>query len=183
MSAPARRWWPAVAGIAAIAFMVIMFVTGSEKDTQQLIKFEAKGVMQVPPERITRARIDAGDRHFDLTRTGEHTWKLANGETVDGKLGADASMAVQFMNTSGPTREMSRSELSGAELKDFGLEPPRVSIALYDGAERILAAHFGAHNADGLLQYMSVDGKDEIYMMSRFVGGQWEQVASQLPVK
>jgi len=37
-----------------------------------------------------------------------------------------------------------------------------------------LRARFGARNAEDLLQYMTLDGRDGMYLMSRFVGQQWD---------
>ena len=176
----ARRWWPAAAGAAAVLFIVVMVITGSRPESRQFVKFEAKGVMQLPPERITKAQIDFAGSRYTLARTGAKAWNRDSGVALDGKLGAETSMAVQFMNTSGPTREMTAEELKGTQRAAFGLEHPRVSVSLYQGPARVITAHFGANNPGGLLQYMSVDGRDEVFLMSRFVGQQWEQVASQV---
>ena len=54
---------------------------------------------------------------------------------------------------------------------EFGLDPPRLSIALEDARGAVLEADFGAHNTDGLLQYMRLRDRAELYLMSGFVGG------------
>jgi hypothetical protein len=41
-----------------------------------------------------------------------------------------------------------------------------------------LAVRFGNSNTDGILQYMSARGSDQLYLMSDFVGQSWEQVAA-----
>jgi len=173
------RWWPAAAGAAAVLFIVAMIVTGSQFESTQLVKFEAKGVMQMAPERITAVDIDYKGSRYKLERTAPRVWTRAAG-ALDAKLGADASMAVQFMNTSGPARVMSAEELPGADMKAFGLDPARMSVTLYAGPSQVLSAHFGADNPGGLLQYMRIDGRSEVFLMSRFVGRQWEQVANRL---
>jgi hypothetical protein len=183
LSSRMKRWWPAVAAATAGLFIVAMVITGSLPESRQFVKFEAKGVMRLAPERITQAAIEFGGNRYTLTRTGERAWTREAGAELDANVARDASMAVQFMNTSGPTREMSAEELKGAELTAFGLDRPRVSVTLYQGPTRIITAHFGAHNPGGLLQYMSVDGRDEVFLMSRFVGEQWEQVASQVSLR
>jgi hypothetical protein len=180
MSLAVKRWWPAAAGAAALAFIVTMLATGGLQESRQLIKFEAKGLMQVAPELIDRAELEMGSKHYALTRSGLRMWSVENGAALDGQTAANASMAVQFMNSSAPTREISAAELSGIEMKEFGLDQPRLSVTLYRGPSRVITAHFGTHNPDGLLQYMSVEGRGEVYLMSRFVGEQWEQVAGEL---
>ena len=183
LSARVRRWWPAAAGAAAIVFMVAMVVTGSQPESRQLIKFEARGVMQLAPDRITRAEIELDGGRYTLVRTGDRAWGLETGAALDARLAADTSMAVQFMNTSGPTRELTADELKGADQAGFGFDHPRVSVTLYAGPTRVITAHFGAHNPGGLQQYMRVDGRDEVFLMSRFVGERWEQVASRVSAR
>ena len=62
LNAGFRQWWPAVAGAAALTFIAAMIVSGSLPESQQLIKFEAKGVMQVAPEGpCAKAGVLAGD--------------------------------------------------------------------------------------------------------------------------
>jgi len=176
-----KHWWPAAASAGAGLFIVAMLITGSLPESRQLIKFEAKGVMRRAPERITKAEIEFGGNRYTLNRSAERTWsRRETGAALDGTAARSISMAVQFMNTSGPTREMSVEELKTAERTAFGLDHPRVSVTLYEGPTRVITAHFGAPNPGGLLQYMSVDGRDEVFLMSRFVGEQWEQVARQV---
>jgi len=180
LSASLRRWWPAAAAAAAILFIVAMVVTGSQPESTQLIKFEAKGVMQMAPEKITALEIAFNGGTYKLERTGPRAWTGSAGAALDAKLAADASMAVQFMNTAGPARELNAEELLSADMKGFGLAPPRMSVTLYAGPAQVLTAHFGAENPGGLLQYMRVDGRSEVFLMSRFVGRQWEQLANRL---
>jgi hypothetical protein len=176
-----RRWWRAALGGVAVMFILVMLATGSRQESRQLVKFEPKGVMQLPPERISGVQIVSAGRRYSLKRTASGGWIVGTERALGPKLSADASMAVQFMNTSGPTREMSAEEIRDVPMKEFGLDRPRASVTLYEGSSPIIAAHFGARNADGLLQYMSVEGRGGVFLMSRFVGGQWEQLANELP--
>ena len=41
----------------------------------------------------------------------------------------------------------------------------------------MLAAHFGGRNPDDFLQYVTVDGRRELFLLSRFVGQEWDAVA------
>jgi len=38
--------------------------------------------------------------------------------------------------------------------------------------------NFGADNPEGTAQYMSVEGRDGVYLISRFVGSEWAGVAA-----
>ena len=41
----------------------------------------------------------------------------------------------------------------------------------------MIRARFGGRNPDDMLQYMALDGRPEIVLMSRFVGEEWRAVA------
>ncbi len=178
--AAARRWRALAAGAAALAFIAVMVATGSERESAQLVRFEAKGVMQSAPDQVSWVEIDYRGATYRLVRRGSEEWMGPGGVALDEKRAADANLAVQFMNTSGPARELTAAELPASDLKPFGLDAPRLSVRLFAGSVPVLGARFGALNPGGSLQYMQVEGRDSVYLMSRFVGGQWERVAREL---
>jgi hypothetical protein len=51
-----------------------------------------------------------------------------------------------------------------------------LSIALFEGTRPVLTAHFGGRNPDGYLQYVTVEGRRELFLLSRFVGEEWDAV-------
>jgi hypothetical protein len=60
-------------------------------------------------------------------------------------------------------------------LREFGLDPPGFTALLYHRDRRVVGAEFGAPNPQKVLQYMKLQDRDEVYLMSRFVGQEWEQ--------
>lgn len=166
-----------LAAVAALAYLVVMAVAGALPQQKQLVKFEAKGLMKVEPESIDRVKIEVGSRSATLLRRGE-AWTIEGGAALAPEAGKRVSMAVQFMNTAAPLRMLDAPELTGSNPREFGLDPPRVRGTLYRGRETVLGAAFGAHNPDDTAQYMGLDGRPELYLMSRFVGREWEAVAA-----
>ncbi|HZP87097.1 MAG TPA: hypothetical protein VFB54_09790 [Burkholderiales bacterium] len=81
------------------------------------------------------------------------------------------------MDTSGPVRILEPEHSQGEDDAQFGLDQSRLSVVLFAGDRPVLGAHFGARNPDGMLQYMRVDGQRELFLMSRFVGEEWEAAA------
>ena len=79
------------------------------------------------------------------------------------------------MHVSAPVRVMERTEWAPVGLREFGLDPPGYTAMLYRRDVEVLGAEFGALNPQKVLQYMRLDGRDGIYLMSRFVGQEWEQ--------
>ena len=62
----------------ALAYLVAMVVTGAQPVQRQLVKFEAKGVLQIEPQAVQRITLGRGGRQVVLVRNGE------------GRLGAGA---------------------------------------------------------------------------------------------
>lgn len=174
-----RPLFTLLAAIAALAYLVVMAVAGALPQQKQLVKFEAKGIMKVAPESITRVKVEVGPKWTMLVRDGEG-WSVDGGTPVAPELAKRISLAVQFMNTSGPLRTMDAPELTGSNPREFGLKPPRVRATLYRDNEIVLVPVFGAHNPDDTAQYMALEDKPEIYLMSRFVGSEWEAVSEGL---
>lgn len=165
------------AAVAAFAYLVAMVIAGALPQQRQLVKFEARGLMKLAPQSIDGVKIEVGPRSATLRRRADE-WVVDGGRALAPDLGKRVSMAVQFMNTSGPLRAMDAPELTGSNLRDFGLEPARLRATLYRGGEIVLEPAFGARNPDDTAQYMALRGRPDIYLMSRFVGQEWEAVAS-----
>lgn len=163
-----------LAALASIAYLVAMVIAGALPELRSRVKFEAQGVMTLAPERIDRVEIERGATRVALARTSGGGWSRQGGELLSVPVAAQVSLAVQYMRTAGPVRVMTAEEIRGIGPAEFGLEPPELSVTLFAGPERVLRARFGARNAEDLLQYMTLDGRDDMYLMSRFVGQQWD---------
>ena len=169
--------WTALAAAAAFAFLVAMVISGALPEQRQLVKFEAKGVMKLEPDRISRVELHQSERKAVLLRTPDGGWATQGGNAMSAEMAKKLSLAVQFMNTAGPIRVMQPEELAGTNPRDFGLDQPRLTITLFANAQPVLGARFGAHNPEDMAQYMMLDGRQDVILMSRFVGQEWESVA------
>jgi hypothetical protein len=175
VASPVKRsvvWSLAV--LASIGYLCAMVVGGALPELRNRVKFEAKGVMTVAPERIDRVEIERGTRRVALARTSSGGWSHEGGAELPAPAAAKVSLAVQYMHTAGPVRSMKAEEIRGVAPTEFGLAPPDLSVTLFAAGQRVLQAHFGARNAEDLLQYMTLSGSDDMYLMSRFVGQQWD---------
>jgi len=166
-----------VAAAAGLAFLIVMVVSGALPQQRQLVRFEARGVMKLEPDLVTRVEIHQGDRTAALMRAPGGSWVAEGGGALSAELAKKVSLAVQFMNTAGPIRVIDAADLQGANLRDFGLDPPALSVVLFQGPQAVIGARFGTHNPEDTAQYMMVDGSRELVLMSRFVGQEWESVA------
>lgn len=181
MSNILRRYWPALAAIFALLYLSIMLLTGALPQRNQLIRYEAKGLLTIDPERITRVSIQRAEKSVQLLREQQHWVRQNQSPTqLDTTLMQTLNRAVKFMHTSNPVRVLSGTEVQTDNLASFGLAPARLSVILADTEGMVLQAAFGGSNSDGFLQYLRLQGHDELYLMSRFVGKEWETVANAL---
>jgi hypothetical protein len=176
-----RRWRgraaPAGAGLFAVLFLLVMVVSGRTRPTQNLVKFEAAGLMRAAPDQIDRVELTTKGRRVILARREKGRWTLV---PEAGELAARAvshlEMSLKFMHVTAPVRVMSRNEYQGEALGEYGLDPPRYTISLHGGSQTVLATSFGGKNPQDILQYVRVEGRDELYLLPIFVGREWELV-------
>jgi hypothetical protein len=179
MVAAAMRGWrrglrPLLA-ILALFYLIAMVVSGAMPVQRQLVRFEAKGVLKITPEQVSRVELSRGAQRLTLLHRGETDWATPDGTGI-GTAGSRVSTAVRIMHNSGPVREIEAAELVGTDAVSFGLDPPQLSVTLYgERAQPVLTARFGEYNPEGFLQYMRLDGDAQLYLMSRFVGGEWRE--------
>ena len=168
-----RRLAAPLLAALALAYLVAMVVTGAQPVHRQLVKFEAKGVLQIEPEAVENVTLGGGGRRVVLTRRGEAGWSAEAGDAVAAVAATHLDTAIKMLHRSGPVREIAAEELSGIDTRPFGLEEPVVVATLAGPGGRTLTVRFGAINPEGFLQYMRIDGDPKVYLMSRFIGAEW----------
>ena len=177
----ARRWRTVLLALLAFGFLLAMILTGKLPETRQLAKFEARGVLAVPPAQVRRVELHVGEHITIFVRLSDHTWVSGHDqEPISSELQEHLEQAITFMHTSRPVRVMPRDEYHGTPRHEFGLEQPRCVVVLSDARRVLLAASFGTDNPQELLQYMQLRGDQNLYLMSRFVGQAWEHLGEHL---
>jgi hypothetical protein len=173
-----RRWRrllpPALAALA-FAYLGVMLAGGAMPVQRQLVRFEAKGLLTVPAERIARIELQADGPTILLVRQGEADWTRPDGAAIGAAAGRIGT-ALRMLRNSPPVRELAAEQLVGLAATEFGLDPPQLAVRLLgpDGAP-LFGARFGGHNPEGYLQYMRLDGDARLFLMSRFVGEEWRE--------
>jgi hypothetical protein len=168
-----RRLALPLLALLALTYLAAMVVTGAQPVQRQLVKFEAKGVLQVEPEAVQRVTLGRGGQRIVLARKGEGGWVQEPGDAVDAAVATHIDTAVKMLHRSGPVREIAPEELTGVDTRPFGLEEPVVVATLSGPGGKGLTVRFGAVNPEGFLQYMRIDGDPKVYLMSRFIGAEW----------
>ena len=173
-----RGWRSGVLALLAFGYLVVMVVTGALPRQRQLVEFEARGLMREPPESVARIELMRAGARSVFLRDGAGGWILDGGGPIASEAARRVSMAVQFLNTSAPLRHLAQKELVGMTPAAFGLDRPVVAARVHNAQGPLIAVNFGAENPEGTAQYMSVDGRDGVYLISRFVGSEWTAVAA-----
>lgn len=164
-------------GVAlAVGFLVAMAMSGRVRESGQFIRFAAAGVLGDAPARVKRVEMIRNSERWVFARTAEG-WRREPGlPSVPPPLATHLNDAIKFLHVSAPVRVLTRQEWAEQGLSEFGLDRPVVSAVLYEDDRRLLAVEFGSLNPQKVLQYMRIVGRDDIYVMSRFVGEEWERV-------
>ena len=163
----------------AVAFLVVMARSGHVRESGQFVRFTPGGVMSIPPARIDRVELAGASRRRVFTRAAGAWTMEPDGRQVPGSLARHLDDSIKFMHVSPPVRVLEPAEWSSQGLREFGLESPAYSASLFEGSRRVLAVSFGSPNPQQVLQYMRVDGREQIFVMSRFVGHEWELVLAE----
>ncbi len=168
----------AAAGFFAFGFLLVMVISGRTRPTQNLVKFEAAGLLRETPDQIDRVELVAEGRSVTFTRRERGRWTVApsTGELAPGAV-SHLEMSLKFMHVTAPVRIMSRGEYQPEALGEYGLDPPRYTLSLRRGGQTVLATSFGGKNPQQVLQYVRVEGRAELYLLPIFVGREWELVA------
>ena len=172
MSVSLRRLGLPLLALLALAYLVAMVVTGAQPVQRQLVKFEAKGVLQAEPEAVQKIALGRGGQQVVLVRGGDR-WTSEAGAVVEAAAATHLDTAVKMLHRSPPVREIAAQELSGVDTRPFGLDEPVVVATLAGLGGKELTVRFGALNPEGFLQYMRIDGDPKVYLMSRFIGAEW----------
>ncbi len=175
-----RRFWPPPAVVVALTYLVVMFMAGGLPESRQLIEIEAAGVLDQAPDSITRVTLSAGTRSAVFVRRGNGWAKDGAATAMQAAAAKTLSRAVKFMRTANPVRVFTPEEIADTDPAEYGLDRPRFSIALATLDGVVLEAEFGNIGNDGILQYMRVANRGELFMMSGFVGKEWTAVINTI---
>ena len=160
--------------LLAVVYLVVMVTSGEQMRQAQFVAFEAKGLLAQDPSTVHALQLQSGGRSVELKRAG-NGWQQ-DGKPVAEVLAPRVALAVKFLHTAEPVRVIEAAAMAGTKDDEygFGADSLRVTASLVGGGS--LALTFGRQTPEGSVQYLRLDGDDRVYLMSRFVGEEWEAV-------
>lgn len=170
---PSRRVLALLGALLALGVLAAMVVSGQLPESKQFVKFTPAGVMSEQPAEIDGVEVRTAAGRWRFVRAADG-WRDGARPLPSG-LAAHLDASIKFMHVSAPVRVMEPAEWVPIGLREFGLDPPGFVATLYRGETRVLEAAFGAPNPQQVLQYMKLVGHEQVYLMSRFIGAEWEE--------
>lgn len=74
-----RRLALAAAALFAVAFLIAMTMSGRTRPIQNLVAFEASGLMSETPDQVDRVELIADGRRATLVRSASGGWRIGAG--------------------------------------------------------------------------------------------------------
>jgi hypothetical protein len=167
--------WPALAAVA-LSYLVALALTG-ERPGPGLAPFEARGLLRdVPLETVAAVELFAEAHAWRFERPQTGAWRVTLGAPLPA-LERDLTTALTLLRNSGPERTLTLSETTAASLAQFGLEKPRLKVAVRARSGQALIVAFGTANALASIRYARVGDSNEIVLLPSFVAEAWERLA------
>jgi hypothetical protein len=162
------------AAVLAAGFLGLLAFQG-ERPEPGLGRFEPAGLLvDWRIDDIAALDLSAGTdrRSFRRVTSG---WRR-EGVDVSADVEQRITTGLKLLHDSAPERIFAANEVSERTLVDFGLEPPRLTLAARTAEGRGVTIRFGAANPLGLARYTRIDGRLEVVLLPAFVAEAWEQV-------
>jgi hypothetical protein len=159
-----RAGWPAAAALAA-AVLLALALNGERPDTG-FAAFEPGGGLlgPAPPNEVRAVTLDAGAHRLRL-EPGEDGWR------------EDVARALKLLSDSAPERLLAPAEAAERPLAEFGLDPPKLTLAVERAGAPPFVVHFGDANPLGLARYARVEGRPGLALVPGYVAESWERLA------
>ena len=174
-----RRAVPFAVATLAVGFLVAMALSGRVRESGQFVRFAPVGVLVDSPGRIDRVELAAASRRWVFRRSPGGWLTESDSQPVPAAVATHLEDALKFLHVSGPIRVLERAEWSERGLREFGLDPPAYSAVLFREGRPVLRVAFGSENPQKVLQYVRVDERAQVLVMSRSMGREWEDVVAE----
>lgn len=176
MSSGAARVGGFAAGLLMVGLIAGISLSGHWPGSSALVRPKAEGIVPLAPDRVARVEISTGEKEVLFRHRPGGGW-LANGGETQKAVSEHVDAALRMLNVSNPTRVLQRGEYDAARVADFGLDPPRMLVSVVSDSGKTSSVSFGETTPAQNAQYVRVIGQPNLYLLSRYVGVEWELAA------
>jgi hypothetical protein len=134
---------------------------------------EAAGILSLGPERVSRVEFSSGEQRAIFSRNSREEW-LFNDAPTELAIAGHIDTAIRLLRNSVPRRVLAASEYSPGQLAEYGLDPPRFTLAVAEAGGNTTRLGFGEATPAQNAQYVRIVGRPELYLLPRDVGEEWQ---------
>jgi hypothetical protein len=166
------------AAAAMVAFIGALAFTGKTPSWQDG-NFKSEGIVASLPSSIVRIELTQGRDRSVFHRIDATSWAFdqSTPTRLPDELASHLEAALRFMHVSTAARTIDPAEYQGSSFADFGLDPPAYAVSLVAADGSAIVADFGTLNPSGTSQYVRLLGQPTLYLLSRYVGAEWQLTA------
>ncbi|MBX5472246.1 MAG: DUF4340 domain-containing protein [Acetobacteraceae bacterium] len=184
MAAPLKRRTRAIytgfaAGLAMIALIAAISFTGRWPEDMSREGTPLVGILNIPAKNIERITLEAGGDKTVFERRGAHLWR-SNGADLGAAIAGHIDLGLRLLNVSSPLRVLDEAEYSREKLAEFGLASPRLRLELFQSTGAPTEVIFGENTPTQTTQFARLTGQPQIYLLSRYVGTEWQLALDML---
>ncbi len=162
-----------LAAIASLIYLSVMIAAGRLPPRGHLIVPQRIGIVADTPSDIVTVTVQA-DQHKCTFRRNDQWMDSDSHVVLTSKHRLALEHALKLLHKAAPVRTIPPEQLVHSELAQFGLKPPRLSIALENTHGEIVTIDFGATTIDGNQQYAQRSDRSAIYVVSGFLASSWQ---------
>jgi hypothetical protein len=168
---------PAAAALL-VAFIAALAFTGKPPG-MDVGNFKSQGIVAASPSSIVRIELTQGKDRSVFHRLDPTSWAFdqSTAARLPDELASHLESALRFMHVSTAARTIDPAEYQGSTFADFGLDPPAYVVSLVAADHSTIVADFGTLNPSGTSQYVRLLGQPTLYLLSRYVGAEWQLTA------
>jgi hypothetical protein len=170
----AARFVGVAGAIAMIALIGAISLTGHWPTGEIILPDpEVRGILAVPADQVARIQVSTGGKDLVFQHRPEGGW-LVNGVETEKAVSAHVDAALRMLNVTSPPRVLKPGDYSAAQVADFGLDPPHLRVSVVAKTGKTSSVTFGEATPGQNAQYVRVIGQPNLYLLSRYVGVEWE---------
>jgi hypothetical protein len=134
---------------------------------------EVRGIVAMPADQVARIQVSTGEKDFVFQHRPEGGW-LVNDVETEQAVSAHVDAALRMLNVSSPPRILKPGQYTPEQVADFGLDPPHLLVSIAAKTGKTSSVTFGEATPAQNAQYVRVIGQPDLYLLSRYVGVEWE---------
>jgi len=170
----AARFAGVAGAIAMIALIGAISLTGRWPTNEIVLPDpEVRGILAVPADQVARIQVSTGEKDLVFQHRPEGGW-LVNGVETEKAVSAHVDAALRMLNVTSPPRVLKPGDYSAVQVADFGLDPPHLLVSVVAKTGKTSSVTFGEATPAQNAQYVRVIGQPDLYLLSRYVGVEWE---------